>query len=238
MSKEQTPTPHIGAAYEDIAKKVIMAGDPLRAKFMAENFLENPRLVNQVRGMLAYTGTYKGKPVTVMGHGMGISSIAIYAFELYNFYDVESIIRTGSAGSYDPELHLGDMVIAQGACDNSNFADQYKLPGSFSAIADWELLRKADDKANELGIRHKVGNVLASEYFYNDDPGAWRQWQKMGVLAVEMEASALYLLAARYRKKALAILTISDSLVSGEETTPEEREKTFTNMMEVAFNII
>ena len=233
-----TPTPHIGAAYGEIAQKVIMAGDPLRAKFMAERYLEDPKLVNQVRGMYCYTGTYKGKQVSVMGHGMGISSIGIYTFELFNFYGVKRIIRTGSAGAYHPDLHIGDIVIAQGACDNSNFAAQFRLPGTFAPIADFTLLRAAVEKAESMGVNFRVGNILASEIFYNDDPEAWKQWQKMGVLAVEMEASALYMNAARSGNEALCICTISDSLVTHEETTAEQREKTFTDMMEIAFEII
>ena len=233
-----TPPPHIGASYGQIAEKVIMAGDPLRAKFMAERYLENAELVNQVRGMYCYTGTYKGKRVSVMGHGMGISSIGIYTFELYNFYGVKRIIRTGSAGAYHPDLHIGDIVIAQGACDNSNFAAQFRLPGTFAPIADFNLLRAAVEKAETMGINFRVGNILASEIFYNDDPEAWKSWQKMGVLAVEMEASALYMNAARSGNEALCICTISDSLVTHEETTPEQREKTFTDMMEIAFEVI
>ena len=232
------PTPHIGAAYGEIADRVIMAGDPLRAKFMAERYLENPQLVNEVRGMYCYTGTYKGKRVSVMGHGMGISSIGIYTHELFNFYGVKRIIRTGSAGSYQADLHIGDIVIAQGACDNSNFAAQFGLPGTFAPIADYGMLSAAVDKAKEMGVKYAVGNILASEIFYNDNPEAWKQWQKMGVLAVEMEASALYMNAARSGNAALCICTISDSLVTHEETTAEQREKTFTDMMEIAFEII
>ena len=234
----QTPTPHIGAQVGEIAEKVIMAGDPLRAKFMAENFLENPVQYNSVRGMLGYTGTYKGKRVSVQGHGMGIPSIGIYTYELYNFYGVKRIIRTGSAGAYHPELHIGDIVIAQGACDNSNFAAQFRLPGTFAPIANFNLLRAAVEKAESMGVNFRVGNILASEIFYNDDPEAWKSWQKMGVLAVEMEASALYMNAARSGNEALCICTISDSLVTHEETTAEQREKTFTDMMEIAFEII
>ena len=231
-------TPHISAEVGQIAEKVIMAGDPRRAKFMAERYLENPELVNQVRGMYCYTGTYKGKRVSVMGHGMGISSISIYTFELYNFYGVKRIIRTGSAGAYHPDLHFGDIVIAQGACDNSNYAAQYRLPGTFAPIATFDLLRAAVEKAESMGVNFRVGNILASEIFYNADPEAWKQWQKMGVLAVEMEASALYMNAARSGNEALCICTISDSLVTHEETTAEQREKTFTDMMEIAFEII
>jgi purine-nucleoside phosphorylase len=236
MSK--TPTPHIGAQYGEIAETVIMAGDPLRAKMMAERYLENPVQFNNIRGMLGFTGTHKGKRVSVMGHGMGIPSIGIYTYELFNFYGVKRIIRTGSAGAYHSDLHVGDIVIAQGACDNSNFAAQFRLPGTFAPIADFNLLRAAVDKAESMGVTFRVGNILASEIFYNDDPEAWKSWQKMGVLAVEMEASALYMNAARSGNEALCICTISDSLVTHEDTTPEQREKTFTDMMEIAFEII
>jgi purine-nucleoside phosphorylase len=231
-----TPTPHIGAQIGEIARTVLMAGDPLRAKFMAETYLENPVLFNKVRGMLGYTGTYKGKRVSVMGHGMGIPSIGIYTYELFNFYDVETIIRIGSAGSYDRDLHVGDLILAMGACTNSNYGAQYELPGTFAPIADFKLLRAAAEECERLGVRYKVGNVLSSDVFYNDIPHT-DSWIKMGVLAVEMEASALYMNAARAGKRALAILTVSDHIITGEDTTPEEREKTFTNMMEVALSL-
>ena len=233
----KTPTPHIGAKYGEIADTVIMAGDPLRAKLMAERFLENPVLYNNVRGMLGYTGTYKGKRVSVQGHGMGIPSIGIYSYELYNFYDVKTIIRVGSAGSMHPDLHIGDLVMAMGACTNSHYGDQYDLPGTYAPIADFSLLRAAVEKAEELGYRYKVGNIYSSDIFYDERQGT-PAWQKMGVLAVEMEASALYMNAARCGAKALCICTISDSLVSGEATTAEERQNSFTKMMDVAFVII
>ena len=208
----KTPTPHIGAKYGEIAETVIMAGDPLRARFMAENYLENPVLVNQVRGMLGFTGEYKGKRVSVMGHGMGIPSISIYTYELYNFYDVEKIMRIGSAGSYHTDLRVGDLVLAMGASTDSNYGAQFELPD-------------------------KVGNVLSSDAFYSENPHNDR-WTKMGVLAVEMEASALYMNAARSGNKALAILTISDHLVTGEATTAEQRQSTFTHMMDVALELV
>lgn len=233
-----TPTPHIGAKVGEIAEKVIMAGDPLRAKFMAENFLENPVQYNNVRGMLGYTGTYKGKRVSVQGHGMGIPSIGIYTYELFNFYGVKKIIRTGSAGAYDPELELGDIVISTGACTNSNYGAQYNLPGTFAPIADFDMARAAVEKAEQMGIRYKVGNILSSDTFYADSPEEWKAWQKMGVLAVEMEASALYMNAARSGNKALCICTISDSLVHGTACSAEQRQTSFTNMMEIAFDII
>ena len=234
----QTPTSHIGAQVGEIAEKVIMAGDPLRAKFMAEKFLENPVQYNSVRGMLGYTGTYKGKRVSVQGHGMGIPSIGIYTYELYNFYGVKSIIRTGSAGAYHPDLNLGDVVIGIGACTDSNYAAQYNLPGTFSPTADFDMARAAVEKAEAMGIDYKVGNILSSDVFYGDNAEGWKQWQKMGVLAVEMEAAALYMNAARSGNKALCICTISDSLVHGTACSAEQRQTSFTNMMEIAFDII
>ena len=234
---EQTPTPHIGAKYGDIAETVIMAGDPLRVKFMAEKFLDDPVLFNNVRGMLGYTGTYQGKRISVMGHGMGCPSIAIYAYELYNFYGVKTIVRVGSAGSLHPDLHIGDLVIAMGTCTDSNFVDQYQLPGHFAPIADFELLRKAADTCDRLGYRYKVGNVLSSDVFYSENP-ANDKWMNMGVLAKEMEIAALYMIAARAGKKALGICTVSDHILTGEETTAEERQLTFTKMMDVAFSLL
>ena len=233
-----TPTPHIGAREGEIAEKVIMAGDPLRAKFMAETFLENPVQYNSVRGMLGYTGTYKGKRVSVQGHGMGIPSIGIYTYELYNFYGVKSIIRTGSAGAYHPDLRLGDVMIAIGACTDSNYGAQYNLPGTFSPTADFALARAAVEKAEQMGIRYRVGNILSSDVFYGDDTERWKAWQKMGVMGVEMEAAALYMNAARSGNKALCICTVSDSLVTGEACSAEQRQTSFTNMMEIAFDII
>ena len=232
-----TPTPHIGAKYGEIAKTVIMAGDPLRAQFMAEKYLENPVQYNNVRGMLGYTGTYKGKKVSVQGHGMGIPSIGIYTYELFNFYDVDTIIRVGSAGAIDKDLHIGDIVIAAGACTNSNYDAQYQLPGTFAPIADFELAQKAVNEAKKLGFTYKVGNIYSSDTFY-DDAQSLAAWQKMGVLAVEMEASALYANAARAGKKALCICTISDCPFTGEATSAEQRQIGFTNMMEVALGII
>ena len=232
------PTPHIGAREGEIADRVIMAGDPLRAKFMAETFLTNPVQYNAVRGMLGYTGEYKGKRVSVQGHGMGMPSIGIYTYELYNFYGVKRIIRTGSAGAYHPDLQLGDVVLGQGACTDSNYANQYNLPGVYAPIADFDLLRAAAAKAEAMGINYKVGNLLSSDVFYGDDSQSWKQWQKMGVLAVEMEAVALYMNAARSGNEALCICTISDSLVHGTACSAEQRQTSFANMMEIAFDII
>jgi len=233
----QTPTPHIGANYGEIAETVIMAGDPLRAKFMAEKFLDNPVQFNNVRGMLGFTGTHNGRRVSVMGHGMGIPSIGIYTYELYYFYGVKTIIRVGSAGSLHPDLHLGDLVIAMGSCTNSNYAAQYELPGTYAPIADFDLLRGAAEACERLGYHYKVGNVFSSDVFYAENARN-EKWQQMGVLAVEMEAPALYMNAARSGNRALVICTISDSLVTGEVTTAEERQTSFTHMMEVAFSLV
>lgn len=233
----KTPTPHIGAKFGEIAETVIMAGDPLRAKFMAENFMENPVQFNNVRGMLGFTGTHKGKRVSVMGHGMGMPSIGIYTYELYNFYGVKAIIRVGSAGAFDTDLHLGDLVIAMGACTDSNYGAQYALPGPFAPIADFNLVRGAAEACEKFGYNYKVGNVVSSDVFYNDI-NQNDKWMKMGVLAVEMEAAALYMNAARAGKQALTICTISDHIVTGEVTTSEQRQNSFTHMMDVAFSLI
>ena len=236
MSK--LPTPHIAATEKDaFAKTVLMPGDPLRAKYIAENYLENPVLVNNTRGVQGYTGYYKGKKVSVMASGMGMPSIGIYSYELFNFYDVETIIRVGSAGAINPELHLRDGVFGMGACTNSAYADQYCLPGTYSPIADFGTLQKAVNAAEKLGIKPYVGNILSSDTFY-DDANSLAEWQKMGVLAIEMEAAALYMNAARSGKKALAICTISDCPLSGgEECTALEREQTFNKMIEIALEI-
>lgn len=232
------PTPHIEAKEGEIAKTVIMAGDPLRAKFMAEKYLDNPTIYNQVRGMFGYTGTYKGKRVSIQGHGMGIPSIGIYTYELFNFYDVDTIIRVGSAGAIDDDLNIGDIVMGMGACTNSNYARQYNLCGTFAPISDFGLLSKAVSEAERQGFRYKVGNLYSSDTFYDDDENSLKQWQKMGVLAVEMEAPALYMNAARAGKKALCICTISDCPFKNIATTSEQRQTGFTNMMEVALALI
>lgn len=232
-----TPTPHISAQYGDIAETVIMAGDPIRVKFMAEKYLDNPVEFNHVRGMLGYTGSYKGKRVSVMGHGMGMPSIGIYTYELYNFYGVKTIIRVGSAGSINNDLHIGDLAIAMGACTNSNYASQYELPGIFAPIADFSLVRSAAEACEHYGYQYKVGNVLSSDTFYGENPHN-DKWISMGVLAVEMEIAALYMNAARSGNRALGICTISDHILTGEVTTAEERQNNFTHMMDVAFSLI
>ena len=233
----KTPTPHIGAQYGDIAETVIMAGDPLRVKLMAETFLEEPKLFNQVRGMLGYTGTYKSKRVSVMGHGMGIPSISIYTYELYNFYGVKQIIRVGSAGSIHPDLNIGDLAIAMGACTDSNYAAQYEMPGTFAPIADFDLLRGAVDECERRGFHYRVGNVMSADVFYSENAHN-DKWINMGVLAVEMEIAALYMNAARSGNRALGICTISDNIITGEALSAEERQNTFTNMMKVAFSLV
>ena len=237
MSKNNTPTPHVGAQYGEIAETVIMAGDPLRAKVMADKYLENPVQFNSIRGMLGFTGTYQGKRVSVMGHGMGIPSIGIYTYELYNFYDVKTIIRVGSSGSIHKDLHVGDLVIAMGACTNSNYAAQYELPGTYAPIADFDLCRRAAEACEKFGYNYMVGNVFSSDTFYTENPRT-EQWMKIGVLAIEMEAPALYMNAARSGNKALVICTVSDHILTGEATTAEERQNSFTHMMDVAFSLI
>ena len=231
-------TPHNEASKGDFAKTVLMPGDPLRAKYLAEHYLDNVRQVNGVRGMLAYTGTYKGKEVSIMGSGMGMPSIGIYSYELYTQYDVENIIRIGSAGSINKDVHIRDVIIAQGACTDSEWAHQYELPGTFSAISSYDLLEKAVCEAKKKQIHYHVGNIVSSDLFYHADVEARGRWSNVGCLAVEMESYALFANAAYLGKKALTLLTISDSLVNDEqETTAQERERTFTDMMEVALEI-
>ena len=226
------PTPHINATPADFAETVLMPGDPLRSKFVAENFLEGARLVNNVRGVQGYTGLYKGKPVSVMASGIGI-----YSYELFNFFGVENIIRIGSAGSLQDHIHLRDVVIAEGACTNSNYCSQFDLRGTYAPIADFGLLKKADAIAEELGVRHFVGNVFSSDTFYSADKLQNDNWRGMGALCVEMETAALYVNAARAGKHALGIFTISDHLYLNEMTTAEERQSTFTQMMEIALEV-
>ena len=231
------PTPHNSANIDDFAKTVLMPGDPLRAKFIAENFLEDPVLVNGVRGINGYTGMYNGKIVSVMASGMGIPSIGIYSYELFNFYNVENIIRIGSAGAISDEVNLRDIVIGQGACTNSNYASQFNLPGTYAPIASYKLLKQAVDFAQVAGVNYKVGNLFSSDTFY-DDAASLSDWRKKGVLAVEMESAALYCNAARAGKNALCICTISDCPFNpGQDCTAEERQNTFTKMMEIALNI-
>ena len=231
------PTPHIAAKMGEIAKTVLMPGDPLRSQFIAETFLENPVLVNNIRGVQGYTGTWKGVPVTVMASGMGIPSMGIYSYELFNFYDVDNIIRIGSAGALSMDLKLLDVVAAQGACTDSNFAHQFDLNGTFAPIADYELLKSVVEAAKEQGIYLKVGNVLSSDNFYSpagcDSPDKWRD---MGVMAIEMEAAGLYMNAARAGKRALCICTISDHIYVPGILTSEERRSSMTQMVKIALD--
>lgn len=226
-------TPHINAVPEDFAETVLMPGDPLRAKFIAENFLENARLVNSVRGINGYTGEYKGKTVSVMASGMGMPSMAIYSYELFKFFNVKNIIRIGSAGSINQNIKVRDIVIGMGACTNSNYASQYGLSGTFAPICSYKLLKACTETATELGLEFKVGNLYSSDTFY-DDSASTAEWAKMGVMAVEMESAALYMNAARLGKNALAICTVSDHILTGEATTAEERQTSFTDMMRLA----
>ena len=227
-------TPHINANVGDFAKTVLMPGDPLRAKFIAETYLQDAVLVNNVRGIQGYTGYYKGKRVSVMASGMGQPSIGIYSYELYKFFDVENIIRVGSCGSFDKDLHVKDIILAQGACTNSNYMAQYRLPGTFAPICDYNLLVTAVSECEKLGVNYKVGNILSSDTFY-DDANSGLEWAKMGVLGVEMESAALYANAARLGKKALCICSVSDSFIYKEEDlTAEERQTSFTNMITIA----
>ena len=228
------PTPHINAAPGDFGKTVLMPGDPLRSKFIAEHFLENAVLINNVRGIQGYTGYYKDTKVSVMASGMGMPSIGIYSYELYHFFDVENIMRIGSAGSMQKNVHVRDIVIGQGACTDSRYAEQFSLAGTFAPIASYSMLQTCVDTAKERNLTYHVGNLLSSDRFYGDDPTANEGWMKMGVMAVEMEAAALYMNAARAGKNALAICTISDHLLTGEATTAEERQTSFTDMMTLA----
>ncbi|WP_028263700.1 purine-nucleoside phosphorylase [Atopobium fossor] len=232
-----TPTPHNAAVEGQIAKTVLMPGDPLRAKYVADHYLENVECFNTVRNMFGYTGTYNGKPVSVMGGGMGIPSIGIYSYELYHAYDVDAIIRIGSAGGLAPQVQLRDLVIGMGACTDSNYAAQYRLPGTYAPIASFDLLRRAVESAENLGVPTHVGNVLSADVFYNDDETVNERWAGMGVLAVEMESAGLYMNAARAGKKALCICTISDLPLTGASLPADERQTSFTQMMEVALSL-
>lgn len=237
MSKEQTPTPHNSALFGQIADTVIMSGDPKRSKFIAEKYLENPVIYNDVRGMMGFTGTYKGKRVSVQGHGMGIPSIAIYTWELFNFYDVKNIIRVGTCGTFNPDAELGSILMAQGACTDSNYGSQFNLPGTFAPIADFGLLRRAVECAEAKGLRYEVGNVLSSDVFY-DVSGRQSEWAKYGVIGVEMEASALYMNAAASGKNALAILSVTDNIATDCHLSADQRQLGLCNMIELALDMI
>lgn len=230
-------TPHNEAVMGEIAKTVLMPGDPLRAKFLAETYLTDVKQFNRIRNMFGYTGNYQGKRISIMASGMGMPSMGIYSYELYNYYGVETIIRIGSCGSFKENVHLRDIIIVQGCCTDSNFAHQYELPGTYSAISDFYLLQKAVLSAEKHDINYHIGNVLSSDIFYRADSNVNKKWASMGCLAVEMESYALFATAAYLNKKALTLLTVSDSLVSNEQTTADERERTFYEMMKIALEI-
>ena len=230
-------TPHIQPNGTKIAKTVLMPGDPLRAKYIADNFLENVEQFNEVRNMFGYTGTYKGKEISVIGSGMGIPSIGIYSYELYNFFDVDTIIRIGSCGALQENVNLYDVIIAQAASTNSNYVDQFNIPGHFAPIADFELITKAKQVADDIGAVTHVGNILSSDTFYNADKHFNDSWKNMGILGIEMESAGLYLNAIHAGKKALGIFTVSDHILRDEATSAEERQTSFTQMMEIALEI-
>lgn len=232
------PTPHIEAPLGEIEKTVIMPGDPLRAKFIADNFLENVKCFNTVRNILGFTGTYNGKAVSVMASGMGMPSMGIYSYELFNFYNVENIIRIGTAGALHDDIKLMDLVLAAGACTDSSYAQQFGLNGSFASIASFSLLQKAFQIASENKLNVKVGNVLSTDVFYHDNQQAMLSWKKMGVLAVEMEAAALYMNAARSHKNALCLLTISDLILKDNESlTAKERQESLVQMIKLSLEL-
>ena len=227
-------TAHINATPEDFASTVLMPGDPLRAKLIAENYLEDAVLINNVRGIQGYTGTYKGKRVSFMASGMGMPSMGIYSYELFNFFGVNNIIRIGSAGALQNDIHVRDVVIAMGCSTDSNYAANYKIPGTFAPLCSYELLSKCIESAKELGATYHVGNLLSTDVFYGDDETANTTWAKMGVMAVDMEGAALYMNAARLKKNALVICTVSNHIITGEETTAEERQNSFGEMITLA----
>ena len=238
MAEKKVPTPHIGAQIGEIAETILLPGDPLRAKYIAENFLTDAKQFNTTRNMFGYTGYYNGKRVSVMGTGMGCPSIGIYSYELIHFYGCKNLIRIGTAGAMQPQVKIRDVVFGMGACTTSNYIKQFRLPGDYSCVCSYELLQKAVHAAEEIGVNYHVGNILTSDMFYNPDiPEIGTAWQKVGVLAVEMEAAALYSNAAYAGVNALCILTISDSIITGEATTAEERQTSFTNMMKIALSL-
>ncbi len=238
MSESKIPTPHIGAGKGEIAETILLPGDPLRAKFIADNFLTDAVPFNSTRNMLGFTGLYKGRRVSVMGTGMGCPSMGIYSYELIHFYGCKNLIRIGTAGAMRPEVKVRDMVFGMGACTTSNYVKQFRLPGDYSCICSYELLSKAVRAAEDRGFSYHVGNILSSDMFYDPKlPAVGTPWDRMGILAVEMESAALYSNAAYGGANALCILTVSDSLVTGEATTAQERQTSFTNMMEVALEL-
>ena len=234
MAVKESPSASIAAEESQIAKAVLMPGDPLRAKYVADHYLEEVVCFNPVRNMLGYTGTYKGKRISVMGHGMGVPSMGIYSYELYQFFGVDTIIRIGSAGGIGDDVKVRDVVIALGASTNSHFADQYRFPGQLCATADFRLLRDAVETAEAMGVRADVGQVFTADQFYNDNPDAGAMYRKFGILALEMETAGLYWTAQRLGKRALSLLTISDHIFTGESLSAQERQDSFHEMMEIA----
>lgn len=237
MEKLSYPTPHIDANPDQIAQTVLMPGDPLRAKFVAENFLQDAVLFNNVRGVQGYTGTYRGTRVSVMASGMGMPSIGIYSYELYSAFGVENIIRIGSAGAMRPDVHLRDLVLGMGACTDSNFAGHYGLGGTFAPICDFSMLQTAVRLAEEKGLSYHVGNLLSTDVFYGESEDFTHRWGDMGVLAVEMEAAALYMNAAKLHKRALTVCTVSDSLVTGEAMDAISRQESLTDMITLCLDV-
>lgn len=232
-----TRTPHIDPKGEEIAETILLPGDPLRAKFIAETYLDNPRCFNEVRAMYGFTGTYRGRKVSVMGTGMGVPSISLYSYELIHFFDVKNLIRVGSCGTIQNGIDLYDVIIAQGASTDSNYLTQFGLPGTYAPLSSYRLLEKAKRIADEHGQRSHVGNILSSDIFYNDDPDALAKWAKMGILAVEMESAGLFANAAAAGVDALGIFTVSDNILTDAHTTPEERQSAFTKMIEIALEL-
>lgn len=230
MSDKRIPTPHIAAKEGDFASTVLMPGDPKRSAYIARTFLSDCTPVNDVRGVQGYTGTFEGKRVSVMASGMGMPSMGIYSHELFNFYGVEAIIRVGSAGAISPALKVRDVVLGQAACTDSAYAAAFSPGGSFAPIADFELLSRAYETAKQIGLNVTVGNLLSSDVFYTEDDVSLRKWQKMGVLAVEMESAALYTNALRSGKKALCICTVSDCPLGSGSLSASERETSFNDM--------
>jgi purine-nucleoside phosphorylase len=238
MSSLPIPTPHINAPKDGFAKTVLMPGDPLRAKHIAETYLKNAVLVNDIRGIQGYTGEYKGKKISVMASGMGIPSIGIYSYELYHAYDVDNIIRVGTCGALLKDINVRDIIVGTGACTDSNYAANFGLNGTISAVGSFEILKKVDEKTKEMKFENKVrfGQLFSTDVFYKDKPDTL-DWTKMGVIAVEMEAYALYLNAARAGKRALSICAVSDNIVSHQELTAEERSKSVNDMIELALEV-
>lgn len=230
-------TPHIDPKGEEIAETILLPGDPLRAKFIAETYLDNPRCFNEVRAMYGFTGTYRGRKVSVMGTGMGVPSISLYSYELIHFFDVKNLIRVGSCGTIQDGIDLYDVIIAQGASTDSNYLSQFGLPGTYAPLSSYRLLEKAKRIADEHGQRSHVGNILSSDIFYNEDPDALGKWAKMGILAVEMESAGLFANAAAAGVDALGIFTVSDNILTDAHTTPEERQSAFTKMIEIALEL-